>query len=136
MSSKVIDLTHDTLPETTWRPIDKTFDRVPPQGILGDKVLLREWEQELQGEYFKFVYDRRVLDMDVFKKFQANGEVIKMANDIELTKDKNFWKSEADIQENAIRFINQMKRVQPFDVHKLQPQTYDLKMLGDPRGGA
>ena len=111
MSSKVIDLTHDTLPETTWRPIDKTFDRVPPQGILGDKVLLREWEQELQGEYFKFVYDRRVLDMDVFKKFQANGEVIKMANDIELTKDKNFWKSEADIQENAIRFINQMKRV-------------------------
>ncbi len=28
-----------------------------------------------------------------------------------------------------------MKSMKPFDVHKLQPQTYDLKMLGDPASG-
>ena len=100
MSSKVIDLTHDTLPEHAnhWRPIQKTFDRVPPQGILEDRILLREWEQELQLEYFKFVYDRRNLDLDVFKRFQGNGEIIKMTVDArELTKDKNFWRSEKEI---------------------------------------
>lgn len=100
MSSKVIDLTHDTLPEhsNSWRPIQKTFDRVPPEGILMDRILLREWEQELYAENIKYVYNRRDLDADVFKKFQANGEIIKMTVDArELTKDKNFWKGESEI---------------------------------------
>ena len=64
-----MDLTHDTLPEDEWRPINKTFDRVPPQGIMDDRVLLREWEQEQQVEYFRKVFDRRDMDFDVFKKF-------------------------------------------------------------------
>ena len=45
MSSKVIDMTHDTLPETSWRPIEKTYDKIPPPKDLEDKrILLREWE--------------------------------------------------------------------------------------------
>ena len=46
MSSKLIDLTHDTLPETLWRPIKKDFDRVPPQRVLEEKTMLREWEED------------------------------------------------------------------------------------------
>ena len=89
------------------------------------------------NEYFKFVYDRRHIDLDVFKKFQANGEIIKMTVDAgELAGDKTFKKTEEEIHERAQWYINSMKRIKPFDTHKIQPQTYDLKMLGDPgRGG-
>ena len=64
LGSKVVDFTHDTLPETTWKPIEKTFDRVPPQFYLEEKskTLLKEWEAEQHAEYFKFVYDRRLID--------------------------------------------------------------------------
>jgi len=37
----------------------------------------------------------------------------------DLTKDKNFWKTESEIQERAIQFINQMKRMKPFDLHAI-----------------
>ena len=40
LSSKVIDLTHDTLPEIQWKPIQKLYDRVPPVGVLEEKILL------------------------------------------------------------------------------------------------
>lgn len=136
MSSKLIDLTHDTVPEKQWRPIQKTFDRVPPQAILMEKVPLREWEVEQQNEHLKFVYDRRDLDIDVFRKLQANGEIIKMAIDArDLAKD-NFWKNEAEIHDKAKWYIDRMKGQKPYDLHGIQPLTYDLKMLGDPnRGG-
>ena len=88
LSGRVIDLTHDTLPETKWRPIQKTYDKIPPQNILEDKILLRDWENDIQTEYFQFVYDRRYIDVDVFRKLQHNGEIIKMAIDAkDLTKD-------------------------------------------------
>lgn len=62
---------------------------------MDDRVLLREWEGEQMNEYYRNVYDRRNIDLDVFKRFQANGEIIKMTiNAAELTKDKNFWKIE------------------------------------------
>jgi len=94
----VIDLTHDVLPELSWRPIQKTFDRVPPSGIIDDRTLLREWELEQQNEYYRFVYDRRNLDLDVFKPFQTQGDTIKMTIDAkDLTKDKQFWKTEEEI---------------------------------------
>lgn len=53
----------------------------------------------------------------------------------ELTKDKVFWKTEEEIHEKARVYINKLKGQKPFDVHKLQPQTYDLKMVGDPALG-
>ena len=46
LSAKLIDLTHDVVPELQWRPIFKTYDKIPPQPILEDRILLREWEQE------------------------------------------------------------------------------------------
>lgn len=59
---------------------------------MKDRVLLREWEQEQMNDYYKNIYDRRNIDLDVFKQFQAQGEIIKttvIAS--ELTKDKKFW---------------------------------------------
>ena len=110
------------MPEKEWRPIQKTFDRVPPDGIINDKVFLREWEQVQQMEYYQKVFDRKDIDLDVFKKFYANGEIIKMTVDArELTKEKEFWLSEAQIQEDARLWIERLKRVQPFDIHKLHP---------------
>ena len=91
LGSKVVDFTHDTLPEMNWKPIQKTWDRVPPQAYLEEKsrTLLKEWEAEQQAEYYKFVYDRRNLDQDVFKPFQINGDFIKNTIDPkELMKDK------------------------------------------------
>ena len=98
LSARVIDLTHDTLPESKWRPIQKTYDKVPPQNILEDRILLRDWEVDQQHEHFSYVYDRRMIDADVFRKLQQNGEIIKMAIDAkDLTKDANFWRTEKEI---------------------------------------
>ena len=61
---------------------------------------------EQRNEYFSKIYDRREVDIDVFKKFQANGVIIKMTIDpVELTKDKKFWTSETDIQDRAVHYI-------------------------------
>ena len=62
-------------------------------------MLLRDWETVQMNEFFNFVYDRRYIDFDVFKKLQAQGEIIKMAIDQkDLNKDGNFWKEEELIQ--------------------------------------
>lgn len=109
---------------------------MPPPGILSDRVLLREWEAEQLAEYYKNVFDRRDLDIDVFKKFQQNGDIIKTTIDAkQLAKDKGFWKAEAEIHEKANVYLRYLSRLKPYDVHKIQPQTYDLKMIGDPSGG-
>ena len=78
MAAKVVDLTHDALPENSWKPIRKEYDKLPAVGVLNDKVLLREWEMNEADEYFGKIYDRRMADVDVFRRFAAQGEVIKM----------------------------------------------------------
>lgn len=48
--------------------------------------------------YFSYVYDRRFIDQDVFRRLQAQGEIIKMAIDSkDLNKDGGFWKEEEQI---------------------------------------
>ena len=92
LATKVIDLTHDTLPENKWKPIKKAWDKLPPQGVMDDKIFLREWEHDLQNEYYRQIFDRREMDVDVFKKFAVQGEIIQMQIDAkELTKDDKFW---------------------------------------------
>ena len=81
LSARLVDMTHDTLPEVKWRPVEKRVDKIPGQQILEDKVLLRDWEQAVMNEFFSFVYDRRFIDQDVFRRLQAQGEIIKMAID-------------------------------------------------------
>lgn len=44
LSARLVDMTHDTLPEVKWRPVEKRVDKIPGQQILEDKVLLRDWE--------------------------------------------------------------------------------------------
>lgn len=47
MQSKVVDLTHDTLPEVVWRPIKKFPEPMPPLNVIQDKVNLHAWELAL-----------------------------------------------------------------------------------------
>jgi hypothetical protein len=65
---------------------------------LEDRVLLGDWETDLMNNFFSYVYDRRFIDQDVFRRLQAQGEIIKMAIKIEdLNKDGGFWKEEEQI---------------------------------------
>jgi hypothetical protein len=81
MQSKVIDLTHDTLPEIVWRPIAKLPELVPPPNIINDKVNLMNWEMQLQKEHYYHTFNRIYFDNEVFKPFINNGKVIKMLVD-------------------------------------------------------
>ena len=47
LAAQVMDLTHDVMPEHTWKPIKKAWDRLPPQEVMNDKVFLREWEIDI-----------------------------------------------------------------------------------------
>ena len=118
----MIDLTHDTLPELSWRPIEKTYDRVPPEIIMKDKILMKEWEEDMKNEYYRGIFDHRRIYEDVFKAFRKQGDEIQnsiLASDI--NKDKNFLKEEQEIMGHAAIYINYLKRIKPFDIHKLQP---------------
>ena len=98
LAAPVMDLTHDVAPEHTWKPIKKAWDKLPPQPVMDDKIFLREWEHDLQNEYFSKIFDRRTYDIDVFKKFAVQGEIIKMQIDArELTRDTGFWETEKEI---------------------------------------
>ena len=68
MYANVIDLTHDVLPERMWKAIRYEPDKVPPANIIKDVVLLRDWEQTLINDFHSYFYDRRIIEIDVFKK--------------------------------------------------------------------
>ena len=85
------------------------------------------------NNFFSYVYDRRFIDQDVFRRLQAQGEIIKMAIKIEdLNKDGGFWKEEEQITKKALDHLKELKRLKVYDFHKITPQTYDLKIIGDP----
>ena len=69
-------MTHDSLPELNWRPIQKTYDRVPPVAIMDDKILMKEWEEAMRADYMRNVFDHRRIVEDVFKAFRKQGEEI------------------------------------------------------------
>jgi hypothetical protein len=43
-STNIIDLTHDTIHELYWRPIVRKPELKPADGILRDKLQLKDWE--------------------------------------------------------------------------------------------
>jgi hypothetical protein len=67
MQSKVIDLTHDTLPELIWRPIKKYAEPMPPPNIINDKLNLHNWEMALNKEHYSYSFNRIYFDNEVFK---------------------------------------------------------------------
>ena len=50
----------------------------------------------------------------------------------DLNKDGGFWKEEEQIQQKALDHLKELKRIKVFYFHKIMPQTYDLKITGDP----
>lgn len=47
----------------------------------------------------------------------------------DLTKDRKFWISEHEIQDKALPFIKQLAKMRPYDIAKINPSTYDTKMI-------
>ena len=69
------------------------MDRLPPAPIVTDQVLLREWEQGQLDENHQYYYDKRNVEMEVFNRFKAQGDIINMLEDREeLDRDQDFWK--------------------------------------------
>lgn len=64
------------------------------------------------NEYMSYIYDRRILDMEVLRRFRENGDVIQMVTDpIELTKDAGFWKIEDEITKVAYLHLKDLKKL-------------------------
>ncbi len=128
MATSVIDLTHDVIHELYWRPIERKPEEKPPDNVLKDKLLLKDWEQTKVNENFSWIYDRRVIDQEVFKRFQLLGETIKITADYRtLTNDAEFWKEERATQVATVQFINEFKKMKPYDTFEIKPETYDMK---------
>ena len=65
---------------------------------MREKQLFLEWKLEVENDHYSKRFDRRMIDLDVFKKFTSQGEIIKMQIDArELTKDEKFWETEKEI---------------------------------------
>jgi hypothetical protein len=63
-----------------------------------------------------------VIDQEVLRRFRMQGGTIQMYVDYrDLTKDENFWKAENDITKFAMLHLKELKKVQPYDFHKLSP---------------
>ena len=132
MAAKVVDLTHDTAPEKAWHPIKKAWEKVPPVPIMKEKVLFYEWKMDVENEHYKNRFDRRLVDIDVFKKLNQQGEIIKMQIDAkELTKDEKFWDTEKEIQTNAAKFITQLKDIKPYDLYDIGTTSYGMDFNAD-----
>ena len=118
MAAKVIDLTHDVVPEVNWKPIRKEMNResLPPAPLLSDRVLLREWEMEQLCENHQYYYDKRIVEDEVFQGFKAQGDIINMLEDPEeLDKDQAFWEKEQEIHQLAFMHIDRMRQFRPYD---------------------
>ena len=74
--------------------------------ILSDKILLQEWEKREFDNYYRHKFERTDIDLDVFKRFKKQGEIIKMTIDAkEILRDRKFWRTEKEIQRHAIEYI-------------------------------
>lgn len=128
MALNVYDLTHDVIHELYWKPIVRKPEEKPADNVLKDKLLLKDWEQTLVNENFTWIYDRRIIDQEVFKKFQMLGDTIKTTADYRnLTNDQEFWKEERLTQQAAVYFLNEFKKMKPYDTFNIKPETYDMK---------
>jgi hypothetical protein len=78
MCQNIIDLTHDTIHEYYWKPIIRKPEEKPAENVLKDKLLLKDWEQTKVNNYFDWIYDRRAIDQEIFKRIQTNGEAIRI----------------------------------------------------------
>lgn len=118
----MFDFTHAPNSETFWKPIVRKRDPVPDNSLLNNKVQLKEWEMNLNNQFHANIYDRRVIDQDVLRRFRMQGGSIQMAIDYrDLTKDENFWKTEKDITRQAQNHIKELSKIIPFDSFKLSP---------------
>jgi hypothetical protein len=100
----------------------------PPENVLKDKLLLKDWEQTKVNENFSWIYDRRAIDQEVYKKYQNQGDEMKAAlSHQELTHNVEFWKSEEIIRQESLKFMKELKNTKFYDPFYIKPEPYDMK---------
>lgn len=83
------------------------------------------------NEHASFTYDRRVIDQEVMRRFRENGDVINIAHNMaDLNKDIAFWKLEEEISKIAYLHMKDLKKISPYDMFVMKPESYDVKSGG------
>ena len=119
---KLNDFTQAVSIERNWLPIVRKPDAVPDNLIIQNKVQLKEWELNQNNLHMANLYDRRIIDQEVLRRFRMQGGTIQMYVDYkDLTKDENFWKQENDITKFAMLHMKELKELNTYDFHKLKP---------------
>jgi hypothetical protein len=126
---KTVDLSHNCFTESYWKPIKRVEDPLPPDNYLrGPTINLKERELDQYNEYAKYMYDRRIVDGEVMRRYRENGDIVSMCVDHrELTKDVGFWKSEEEIRKLAYLHIRELKKIRAYDLFNMQPDSYNVK---------
>ena len=126
---KVLDLSQNAATELYWKPIKRVEDPIPPDHFLrGPTINIKEWESAQYNEWAAYMYDRRIIDGEVFRRYRENGDIVNMCIDHrELTKDVGFWRSEEEIRRAAWLHIKDLKKLKPFDMFDMKPDGYEVK---------
>ena len=71
MATNCIDLTHESPIELFWRPIIRAPEKKPAENVLKDKLLLKDWEMTQINDFYSYIWDRRILDGEIFRRFKT-----------------------------------------------------------------
>lgn len=71
MATSCIDLTHESPIELYWRPIIRAPEKKPAENVLKDKLLLKDWEMTQINDFYSYIWDRRILDGEIFRRFKT-----------------------------------------------------------------
>ena len=75
-----------------------------------------------------YIYDKRIIDMEVIRRFREQGDIIQMLSDpFDLTKDINFWKTEDEITKCAYLHLKDLKKMKAFNDFGFKVDSYDVK---------
>ena len=96
--------------------------------MLKDKLLLKDWEMTQINDFYSYIWDRRILDGEIFRRYKMQGDIIKTtSNMLVLANDLHFWKNENDINIDAQIFVRKMKKLRPYDFFNMKPDVYDMR---------
>jgi hypothetical protein len=80
------------------------------------------------NDWAAYMYDRRIIDGEVFRRYRENGDIVNMVIDHrELTKDLGFWRSEEEIRRVAWLHIKDLKKMKAYDAFDMKVESYEVK---------
>ena len=134
---KVVDLSKETLPESTWQPIKKAQRKTTPQRIRKDKILYDEWKAKMFNQQMRHVYDYRNLESEVFRNFKYLGKQLRDSpNQEELLCDIHFQRDQTMAESKARQHIKDLKGFKLYDSVNLKPHDSFLPLNTHLRDGS